>query len=150
MTITVMLRSSPFLLTTFLIALPLPVRGCLVWLHLPEAWYLGELWAPVTPIAPTVAVVKPFLHTTHTEGVPGSSNNNNNNSYSKHEELQTCRNAQCPASPHLMWGSLANFTLGLQSIGSRCPHLTHATPQHTRLLECQGAVEAVSKEESKM
>jgi len=93
MTITVMPRSSPFLSTTFLIALPLPVLGCQVWLLLPEVWYLGELWDQVTPIVPTVAVVKPFLRTTRTEGVPGS----NSNSSIKHEELQTCQSAQCLA-----------------------------------------------------
>jgi len=93
MTITVMLRSSPFLLTTFLIALPLPARGCQVWLHLPEAWSLAELWDRVTPIASTVAAVRPFLRTTHTEEVPGSSSN----SSIKHGELQTCRSAQSPA-----------------------------------------------------
>ena len=91
MTITVMQRSSPFLLTTFLIALPLPVLGYQVWLHLPEVWCLGELWVRVTPTAPTAAVVKLFLHTTLTEGVPDS------NSSIKHEELQTCRSAQCLA-----------------------------------------------------
>ena len=94
MTTTVMPGSSPFPLTTYLIALPSPVQDSQVWLHLPEASSLVELWDRVMLTVPTVAVVKPFLPTTHTEGASG-------NSISiKQEELQTCLSGQCPVSPH--------------------------------------------------
>ena len=143
MTITVMPRSSPFPLTTFLTALPLPVPGCQVWLHLLEASSRDELWGQVTPTAPTVEVVKLFLRTTPIEGVHGSS------SIRQDElQLQMCRNAQCPALPRLMWASPANFTHGLLSIESQCLLLTLATLQHTRPPGCLAVVEAAASKQS--
>ena len=91
MTIIVTPKYNLFLLTTFLIALLLPAHGCQVWLHLLEASSRDELWGQATPTAPTVEVVKLFLRTTRTEGASDS------NSSIKHEELQTCRSAQCLA-----------------------------------------------------